>query len=214
MKKLFFASAVILLFGSASFCQTKGKVGLDFMVSNEFSIDFYDQQTTLIPTPTIGIRYNPIENLGIRGRLSYISKTTEDANYYSNPNTPSSTYNLTNKKIGLGIDAYYYVYKKENFYSYAGVGFTYNTIKQDYQSSSGTQNQSPQIDNVTTYQRQLRLFSGVQYSFNEHLSIFGEYGIEYLWGDHLTYTYSSRRIKLNNSKWNLANGGIGVTFSF
>ncbi len=183
------------------------------MVRNEFSIDFYNLQTALIPT--IGIRYYPIENFGIRGRLSYVSTTREQANYYSSPNNPSSTYDLTNKNTGLGIDAYYYLYKKENFSTYAGTGFTYNINKQDYQSSAGPQNQSPKIDNITTYQRQLRLFSGVQYSFNEHFSVFGEIGIEYLWGDYSSfYYYNPQYIKLHTSKWNLANGGIGVTFTF
>ena len=207
MKKLFFASAVILLFGSASFCQTKGKVGLDFMVRNELSINFYNLQTTFIPI--IGIRYFPVENLGLRGRLSYVSTTNEQANYYNNPRRPSSTYDLRSKNFGLGIDAYYYFYNNNNFHSYSGAGFTYNTVKRDNVQGFNLDG-SPIIITTTTYQRQTSIFSGVQYSFNEYLSVFGEIGIEYLWGNYSDYNGNS----LHTSKWNLANGGIGITFSF
>ena len=170
MKRLFSLITALVLFNCLSFGQTKGNVGVDFMLKNEINVNISSLQTTIIPI--IGIRFQPIDNLGIRGTISYVSNTTEQLYNYYSP-TSGVTYDLTDKTAGLGIDSYYYVYHKMDLAVYTGLGFTYSIEKVDYVSSYILGNQ-PQIDNVTLYQRHARAFTGLQYSFNNNFAVFGE----------------------------------------
>jgi hypothetical protein len=197
MKKIIALTAGFILLASFSFSQEKGAFGLNFRVD---------------PQPRIGMIYHFSKQFALRPYIGFSWGST-DSKGEIQPLDDQPAFRgereeeMSSLHFGLGF--LFYFYSQRDFSAYAGINFNYGRETGDTSISRPVRRSEEEVKG-NVYQT-TALF-GLQCRLMKNLTIFGEFGFGYIYGEQkrenrLDVTTKSR-------KWGLANSGIGLTFYF
>ncbi len=185
---------MVFILGSFAVAYEKGSVGVNIRVD---------------PSPRVGMTFHISSRFAIRPYVGFsMEKTTSNIRVevglppFFNGERQDDTW-----RTNFGMGFLYYVLSNENLSVFTGLNFGYSL-----QNTESTFSWNKEKVKNTGDILSVGALLGLQVSVLRNLSIFGEIGLGYTYGD---FSHDNRtETSIKNKRWGLSNSGVGLIFYF